>query len=369
MIVPNVLIDFHHHALAESLHILFADHMGAFVWMPYGMDWFDSGVWNFERKHHGDAVARQYLEGIWANAKPVEDGIVRREDPRHPGRVHWGVTLQRARELDLDYVVSTLPDNDVGFAHLARMKNAKFGVQIGNAGQVSAIELADFVLSSSTLPQAGFVHPDTWNKPLTWQGKPTVIYHQAFNLVDFHPGPGSDGRTVASFVNCFPEGPSYPDFLVFARTHRELADFKIYGATGRPQWWDAPEPYGDEFQAGDIGPVPDVAKAMRLARIIWHSKHWSDGYGHVIHNAFAVGRPVIGYQRYYADKLAGPLWTPETSINIEGLSHDELAARIGRLIDDDGEWFRMCDASIARFRELVDFESEAATIIGMLENL
>ena len=37
----------------------------------------------------------------------------------------------------------------------------------------------------------------------------------------------------------------------------------------------------------------DVAAAMRDSDVAWHTKIWSDGFGHVIHNWFAVGRPVF----------------------------------------------------------------------------
>jgi hypothetical protein len=32
------------------------------LYRPIGMDWFEQGYWNHERKWHGDAIAKQYLE-------------------------------------------------------------------------------------------------------------------------------------------------------------------------------------------------------------------------------------------------------------------------------------------------------------------
>jgi hypothetical protein len=365
----RLLTDFHHHGLAESLLLLFADRLGWDVCFPVGMEWFTEGVWQFERKWHGDAVARQYLAGIWSESVGSEGDIILRHDPRHPGRIHRGVTLAAARDMHWDAIVSSLPDNDPGFHRLAKDTGALFGVQVGNNLQQSSWALADFILSSSTLPEQGLVDPSTWARPVMAYGRPAVIYHQEFDLGLFQfRYPPAERHTVASFVNCFPEGPSYPEFLSFARGYPEVADFKVYGATGQPTWGEPG--YTDEYQAGDIHSTPLVADAMRAARVVWHSKHWSDGFGHVIHNAFAVGRPVVGYQRYYADKLAGPLWVEGvTSHDIEGMPHPLLAALLIGLRDDDELHWRMSAAAADRFRELVNFEHEAEVINAMVEGL
>lgn len=364
----RVLADFHHHALAESLLILFEDRLGGAVYFPAGMDWFTSDTWQFEKQWHGDAVARQYLEGIWADAQWNPGGDCVRLDPRHPGRTQRGIEYEAALETEWDLVISTLPPNDAGLHRLAKEHGAAFGLQVGNEGQTINHQLADFILSSSTLPQAGLVSPDTWGRIVSYQGVPTIVYHQEFSMDTFrHEYPAAERQTVASFVNCFPEGPSYPDFLDFARGHDQLAQWKVYGATGQPSW-ATERPYTDEFQAGDLGPVPDVADAMRAARIIWHTKHWSDGFGHVIHNAFAVGRPVLGYSRYYEGKLAGPLWVEGvTSFNVEGMGDGDLEDLVARLINDDELHERVSTAAAARFRAVVDFDGEAQAITQLLE--
>jgi hypothetical protein len=363
----RVLADFHHHALAESLAILFEDRAGGELYFPIGMEWFEDGIWNFERKFHGDAVARQYLVGIWHDAVEVTPGVWRRFDPRHPGRIQHGVTLETAMNSDWDLVVSTLPPNDVGLHYIAKKAGAKFAIQVGNNHQVSEWHLADLILSSSTLPEYGLVHPGTWGQVQTGPGgKPTIVYHQEFSLEYFWFQYPPLSHRIESFVNCFPEGPSYPDFLAFAKGNRDF-EFRVNGATGRPSWFTEDRPYSDEFTGVDINEVPDVARAMQDARVIWHTKHWSDGFGHVIHNAFAVGRPVIGYARYYQDKLAGPLWQEgKTSFNIEGMPDRELASLLHRLVNDD-EFHREVSTNAAvAFRNLVDFDGEADAILRAL---
>lgn len=356
----RVLVDFHHHALAESLLRLFEDRLGCDVWFPYSMDWFHEDIWAFERAWHGDAVAKQYLEGIWAGATPREDGGIMRIDPRHPGRYHHGITLAAARTMHWDLVISTLPHNDEGFARFAALAGARFGLQIGNVMQDSRYDLASFALSSSTLP--GHTTPDSWAKVIDHRGVPTVIYHQEFDadrVFRFDPDPAAGSREVASWVNCFPETAPYPGFLDFARRHADDFDFKVYGAYGSAA--------ADELAAGDVSLVTDVADRMREARVGFHMKAWSDGFGHVIHNWAALGRPIVWVADYYRDKLAAPLFVEGVNAwDIGRHTEAELVEVMRRLRDDDDFWLNAATASRDRFDALVSFDEEARAIAGML---
>ena len=115
---------------------------------------------------------------------------------------------------------------------------------------------------------------------------------------------------------------------------------------------------------------------MRASDVAWHTKVWSDGFGHVIHNWFAVGRPVVGFAGYYQGdprynllpQLAGPLWVEgETSFNLDGLSHDEVAGVIDRLYNDPDLRLRMGENAASRFREIVNFDEEEQAIRRMFE--
>ena len=355
--MTRLLIDYHHSDLFESYQLTFGDRFGWEVVAPFGMEWFDEGIWQFERKWHFDAVARQYLVGIWGDAQPDANGIVEVPDKTHPGRTLRGITLAAAQDARWDYVISSLPDNDVGLHGLARLTGANFGIQLGNVGQQSAWNLADFALCSTTLPFTPIV--------------PHVIYRQEFSLSDFRftlpprgEGPNAISRdfTVASFVQCLPENPlAYRQFLDYARTDESFG-WGVFGAYG-----SHPE---DELARGNLDSTPRVAMAMRGTDVIWHTKEWSDGYGHVIHNAFAVGRPVFGIEPYYADKLAGPLWVDgETSIDISRRDKAEVLGILRRLRDDEDEHVRMCEAAARRFREVVDFDEDARNVRALMERV
>jgi hypothetical protein len=232
----RVLVDYHHHDLWESLELLFTDRFGWELLRPIGMDWFEQGYWNHERKWHGDAIARQYLEP-WGSDITDLDGRLSRLDTSH-NRVQRLVTLEQARELRPDIVISTLAHNHEGLARFAAEVGATFGLQIGNVrfGAQDMAEdrwdLADFGLVSGVMP-------------LT-PPKPHVTYHQEFVVPEYeapprgrygytHEGPlvALGQFTVSSFVQCYPETDwAYKWMTDTAAVAPEL-DWRVYGAYGQ----------------------------------------------------------------------------------------------------------------------------------------
>jgi hypothetical protein len=348
----KVLIDYHHHDLWESLRLLFNKRLGWEILRPIGMDWFEQGYWNHERKWHGDAVARQYLEP-WGDDRTLRGAPgTWRIDRSHPDGIYHLVTLEEARDIRPGLVISSLAHNHEGLHRFATEIGATFALQVGNVrfGPADMAEdrwdLAAFGLVSGFLP----VKPP----------KPHVVYHQEFSLTDFAavPPPRNDPLRVSSFVQCYPQDrPAYGWWQGTANRAPEF-DWRCYGAYG-----DAP---ADQYQAGNIDRCPDVAKAMQASDIAWHAKRWSDGYGHVIHNWFAVGRPVFGFEEYYRSQMAGPLWIDGvTSIDIGRRSPEAIVAELRRLQDPEVH-LSMCEAAAARFREVVNFDEEEQAIRAML---
>src|SRR5262245_7204692 len=326
---------------------------------PIGMDWFDEGYWNFERAWHGDAVAKQYL-APWDT--DTLDGMAR-YDPSHD---RWQnlVRLDDARTDPPDIVMASVAHNHEGMARFAREVGAKFGLHLGNVrfSEIDSREdrwdLADFGILTSILP----ITPPV----------PHVVVHQEFSLKDFRhePPPDNERMRISSFVNCFPETRTYPAWQVLARS-RPQYDWRVYGAYG-----SAPE---DEWACGNVQPCAAVGDAMRASAIAWHTQVWSDGFGHVVHNWFAVGRPVIGHEFYYKGglapdgnvflpQLAGPLWQEGvTSFDITDKTIDEVGQLVDRLYNDPDLRLRMGENAAARFREVVDFDEEEQAIRRMFE--
>jgi hypothetical protein len=333
--------------------MLFEGRFGWEMYRPIGMEWCDSGIWQFDVARIGDAVARQFLTP-WTSDLHSVDLIERtehtlRKDDTHPGEWIRLVTMEQAADLKPDLVIATLAENEIGLARWAREHGAHYGIQVGNQGAPNLWPLAEFGLLSVTTP--GFT---------PW--KPHVTYRQEFDLKLFYPDGGLGSllmrNLVMSRVQCF---QTSPDYALFRATAEAVPE-----ATFR--WFGHCEPTDDLF-GGNAQNTPEVARDMHRARIAWHAKRWSDGYGHVIHNWAAIGRPVFVTGDYYADKLAGPLFTDETSFNIERMGAGDIAAAVRMLTLDDDRWVRMCDAMADRFREVVDFGAEAAAIRAMLDNV
>lgn len=353
----RVLCDAIHADLWESLRLLFEERLGWELYRPIGMEWSEKGIWRFEQHQpYGAGVAHQFLDP-WptdrrmlqhpgaGGVRPLE--FTEREDTTHPDRTIRLVTHEQARSMRWDLVLATLAENEQGWWQFAQEVGAHYGIQVGNQGAANLWPLAEFGLLSVTTPGL---------KP--W--KPHVYYRQEFDTGLFFPDGGrlAVADHVMNRVQCTSQTPDHD------RWRRMAA-----AVPARWRWYGHCEPR-DEWFGGDHATTPEVAASMHTARIAWHPKRWSDGYGHVIHNWFSIGRPVIGSAGYYADKLAGPLFEEGvTSFDMDRLSDDELAATVRMLLGDEDRWLRMCEASAERFRAVVDFDAEAAEIRAMLENV
>jgi hypothetical protein len=105
-----------------------------------------------------------------------------------------------------------------------------------------------------------------------------------------------------------------------------------------------------------------VGTLMRSYGWAWHDKVTGDGFGHVIHNWAAVGRPLIGHAGHYAGKMAGPLW--EDGITCIDLDRHSIAELPELMAQADPS--KMGHAIRDRFDELVDYDEEADRIFSLL---
>lgn len=343
----SVLVDHHHGSLWESLEMLFTDRFGWDLYRPRGPEWWGPGApWQFDNQMpHYEGVAQQYM-GEWDTDVDAGDHWERR-DWMYPHRVHKMLTMEQARDLRPDIVIATIAENEPGFHDFARSIGAKFGIQLGNQGSINHYHLTDFSLISTTRDS----YPWT----------PYVVYRQEFSLEDYRfEYPPTERDYVGTWVQALPTDPlEYNRFLSVAAALPEVR-MRYHGHVGPV----------DDFWGGNVTTSEELARQMRSARVAWHCKTWSDGYGHVLHNLAAVGKPLVGTASYYADKLGGPLWVEgETSFDVQRHTKDETVAFIRRLLVDDELHERMSRAMAARFREIVDFDAEAEQIRLMLDNV
>lgn len=324
----RVLADWHHPSLWESLRILFEDRFGWELYSPLGMDWTQHG-WTFQMPSIGWS-AKDYLEHPKAKLKGDHYELVEREYPERPRKL---VTWDQAQRGTWDFVVASVATHQRPFAALAREFGARFVHQVGNAMHPIDKAVPQITLASALVPRA------------------TVVYHQEFSRSLFAPTPPkahAGSPRVSSFMLRLDATSGPYDWL------RRNVNWSDVGGH---------DPRNGHY----VYPMARVAEQMIAADWIWHDKIMGDGYGHVIHNAASIGRPLIGHSSHYKGRLGEPLWRDlETCVDLDKHPTDR-ALRLVKAISADPAWLsEMSKEMIATFERVVDFDAEAQQIREVL---
>jgi hypothetical protein len=342
----NVFTEYHHGGLLYSLKMLFEDRLGGKLCRPIGLDWFTSGYWKIAEPYgNSQQTIDQYLaiggkewdmyKRLNANYK-LEDGVYRIFDGQYMNH-HRAITLDTFKEMDIDYVIASIPTHIEPYKELVSKYHpkAKFIFQMGNMFQMDFGQIPN--LLSSTIP---FPVPSTCN---------AVFYHQEFDLNIFIYVPPTGKKKISSFIHCLPRKDMYDLY----RNELKEFDFKAYGA-GCPD--------------GTFADMREIARTMQESDFGWHIKPGGDGFGHTIHNWFAVGRPVIVSGWDYMDKLAGALLVDgETCIDLDKHTFEENI-RLIRYWSEPENHAKMCDNVYRKFQQVVDFDAEFIQIKQFLSN-
>lgn len=334
----NVFADLHHGDLFYSLQLLFERRLGWKLYRPIGMEWFTNGYWKIGDPYPNPAdTARQYLsieDRDWhpkefLNADVIDlDGMYSVFDPVH-GVYQRAITFDHFRQMQFDIVISSIPAHEEPFSELiARYQpHALHIAQIGNIGQETHVS---HVLAS-TAP-----HP-------SFSDKQVVYYHQEFDTDVYEYVPPTSSHRITSFVNLHPEKEIY-EMLKSALPEME---FRAYGE-GCPD--------------GNISGAENIAQIMQESGFGLHLKPGGDGYGHVIHNWIACGRPVIVDMSHYRGKIAEPLLIHgETCIDVsQGFA--SAIEMIRSWSQDPIRHQQACEATAVRFGNHVSFYEESGQI-------
>ena len=177
------------------------------------------------------------------------------------------------------------------------------------------------------------------------------------------------GIITSSLVVCSKMESSTSSAVVFDVIRQYLNFFRNHPMLHH---WQTHKPLLPEFEwrmhghQGDDGflyPLSQIAKSMLDSSFVWHVKR--EGYGHIIHNAFAAGRPVITQIQGYRGYTAEPMLTDgETCIDLGLNFADNVAKR--RHYSQREELLRLCDNVRERFKRVVDFDAEEPEIRAFL---
>lgn len=352
----TVFVDFHHAGLLQSLILLFEKRLGGRLYRPIGTEWHKAGFW---KVYDHPATVEQYL-GIGGatpdGSRPLNEVLLAHLEPATATIAYYckdidsdqtnkAITLQGFMALPFDIVIASIPAHVEPFKELCRIhpNKPKLIFQIGNSWTNEAASAPNIMASA-------IIH----NVPTSTK---YIQYHQEFDTSIYSNTEPVQSKKIASYINCFDSlGHFANDYNIFRKCEQLLAD------------WDM-KIHGGQCRDGAIGPSKVLAESMKSQRYIWHVKNGGDGYGHTIHTAAAMGKPLIVNKSYYTDKLADVLLEDGvTCIDIAGLDPTQTVAKI-LAHDNEPTYSAMCKNIADKFNQNVNFDKEEQMIRDFLGNL
>lgn len=353
---PKVFCDFHHASLLQSFILLFEKRLGGSVYRPIGMEWVDQGYW---KVFDHPATQQQFLT-LTQGYRPIdgteplnivekyEDGVYYCQDI-DSGYYNKAIDLYTFFKLPIDIVIATLPQHIEPFKRLCEThpNKPKLIYQIGNAWTVDA-GLAPNVMASAIISGV----PENIN---------FISYHQEFDLNKFKVPETTDAlthrKTITSLVNCFNiMGHFAEDWALFQKMETTMPDWKFTCL-------------GGQCRDGAAHGSQEVADTINVSRFLWHTKNGGDGYGHIIFNAAAMGKPMIVKKQYYLGKLGEALFKDgETCICIDGLTPEEIKEKIEHYNEPEN-YLKLFYNVVDNFKREVNFDVEELYIRKFLEVL
>jgi hypothetical protein len=181
----------------------------------------------------------------------------------------------------------------------------------------------------------------------------TVIYHQEFrtDIFEYQP-PCVAENQIASFMNC---PRVYPGIKSFFEMKYKMPGYRF-------------RMFGSQSDDGCLTPHEKIADEMGRSMFVWHVKQGGDGFGHIIHNAMSVGRPIITKISDYQNQLAHPMLEHrKTCVDLDVCSVDEAVKYITEISVE--RYTQMCVESAHAFKTHVNFNEEEKIIRSFLSRL
>ena len=329
----NLLVDRHHSDLFWSLQLL-AERLGGKLYTPHGIQWYDEGYFgiygDLRRKNPERFLAKQYLVDTIFDS----DGSTGISRETYNGCYDYPklnlLTFEQIKNIQIDIVICTLHENEQSFAKLKEFyPNAKFIRQVGNDLDTLIDEsLYPNLLSSATAPFNAF------------KGH-KVLYRQEWDttLCGYNQIP-TDFKNIYSFQNDIEQFEETWTFWTDLK--HKLRDYKF-------------QSFGVACEQGKIYPKREYFRKMLEATFIVQSKGPWEGYGHVLHNAMWLGRPMILKFSDYAGKMAEPLLIKDETY-LE-MTDPDIIEKI-KYYSEPERFLKMSERCRQVFRENIDFDKE-----------
>lgn len=328
----NVIVDHHHGGLLRSLYYLFRKRFNFKVFVPTGFDWLDKdGLYS---GYPNRATADQMLNSWLVDEKYKN--------------MFLPITHEEFLNSEIDIIVSSLYENHILFKRIIEKYKlkTKLILQVGNNINPELVKQTEANnLLSSAYPT--FIRSNDINK---------VFYRQEFGLDFFKPSESCNIKSVANFKNIMED-----EFKIILELEKKMPDwdFKCYGALNRD---------------GNIHDVESLmADAINKFGFIFHVKK-DDGYGHVIHNSFACGKPMIidlnaagvNWGGNFIRNTASFLYEKDNTIIDVNEGIDNIIYKLKFMSDN---YLDYKNNVIKKFKEVVDFDKEFIEVKKFIENL
>ena len=311
------------------------------LYRPIGGDWFLEGFWRIAEPYNNHWVTvNQYLS-LHQDGIPDEPTYrINKVDQVENGIYNIGyqraIELQTFKKMKFDYIVPSIPKHYREYTRLRNMyqPQAKVICQVGNSFDFPW-EWTQNIMSSSKYTSIP-------------SNKNVVFYHQEFPLDIFSFQQFRNTKVISSFLHLFSRRKDYPLWLEMQRVWNDFT-FNTYGSEGR-----------EEYLTTDQA----LAEAMHNSDLIVHLKEEGDGFGHVIHNAFAVGRAVVTKKEYYTGKMAFDLMEDERTCFFW---HEDKSSQwnIDRI--NSFNWADIGVNAHNRFNDVVNYEKEEKDVRRFLD--
>lgn len=327
----NILVDLAGTDLSYAMYLLFEKRLGHKLYFIRGMEWYDKGYFKYTNEL---PIIGQFLE-----ATPT--GHYAKHDWTYPTLTYPEF---EARKSEFDLCLALIGTNEEPFSRLIteQIPHAKLIRHIGNPFETIYPHSAQNIILSIT-PTAPWLHGNLDQHH--W-----IFAHQEFDIKkEFIYKPPVRSNRICSYQGNILSTPVY----------KELWDRFSVELLPEFDW----HMYGTQNTHGCFTIGKELGLSMSDAGFIWQTKNGEDGGGHLTHNAFAVGRPLIVRKKEYGGLMLDMLRDGETCIDITHpkRSYQETAEFIRECAKPENH-LRMCKKVYETFKKYVDYDKEEQDI-------
>lgn len=333
---PLVFTEWHHGGLFHAMAQMFEDRLGGTLLGPVGYEWVSQGIWKLSenpdtiKQYLNPEVCIQGRDGFRYWLDKAENYPQKR------------ITLEEFKKMKFDIILCTLQQHEYTFRDLWQkyQPQAKYIRLCGNVGEQANWDNFNNFIDTTKL----YRPPDNIN---------TVVIHQEFPAEHFYYTDPVNHRRISNFMNQLHEAGAYS---IWDNLKIRLLDyqFKMHGSGG---------------DDGMIDGLPNLAQAMRESAFIFQVKHHGEGFGHVIHNAYATGRPVIAMMEFYKGKLAEHFLVDDYSaIILDNKDYDTIIKKIKYWSEPENHK-KICRNARALFEKYVNFNEDEKKFREFIKNL